>query len=284
MFQQYFFLLSLVSVIVLCSCEKEEKINPNEIVKEFTLKLSTEQSVVIPKNRAEKGEGTFRLYADHKLEFLIKISNLAQDDALTGAYFGEGNYLKDNFIVRKIVDGTIKDIEGKIVAFQKDSVKAKIQLAAFEANEIIKLFPKLTCVVQSRKQPNGLLRGFTFGEVAFGIDVPLSARNISPPISRNDSALVSLRLTTTNELFSKITLVRFLNTDVIRTTRIHEGDRYVNNGTVVLTLANEAKDYGVIKNFSLTTEQAEKLKKEKLYIMTVSSFMTTPGLMRGQLR
>lgn len=281
--KDFFVSLFLMSGL-LFACEKEDKINPNEVVKEFTMTLSTEQSIVIPRNRREKGEATFQLYADHKLDFRIKINQLSNDDPLIGAHLSEGDVLKDNFILRKLVDGTVKDVEGKTIKFQQDSVKAKIQLSAFEASEIVKLLPTLTCVVQSQKHPSGLVRGFTFGEVALGVDVPLSARNISPPISRNDSAIVALRLMKTNELHSKITLVRFLSTDIIRTTRIQEGDRYVNNGAVLLTIANEAKDYGVIRKFTLTTEQAEKLKKEKLYIMTVSSFMASPGLMRGQIR
>jgi hypothetical protein len=266
-------------MLFLGSCDKsDESPNPNEVKKEFTVKLSTQQSAYIAKDRTETGTASLKIYGDNKLEFVVKVSGLQAGDVLTTVDINEGDIFDNIYKFKNLVNGTN-------IKFQADSAKSKIQLAQFEADSLIKSFNKFNITVYSQKTPKGLIRGFLDKELAFGADVPLSSRNINPAITRTDSAYVRLRVTQDNKLYSQIQIIRTsLVGDILKTTKIHEGDRFTNNGTVITTIASQTSDYEVIKSISITPTDVEKLKTQKLYVNTISEFMSTPGLMRGQIR
>ncbi|GAB4337599.1 MAG: hypothetical protein OHK0038_16040 [Flammeovirgaceae bacterium] len=273
-----FFIISLGTFFVISSCgKKDDSPNPNEVKKEYIIKLTTQQNTYIPKDRTETGIASLKIYADNNVEFSIKVSGLQAGDVLTNVDIQEGTILDNFFKYKNLVNGST-------IKFQADSVKAKVQLYQFEVDSLIKSPNKFNITVYSQKAPNGLLRGFFDKELAFGADIPLSSRNINPKIDRTDSAYVRLRVTQDNKLYSEIKVVKLLNGDVLQTTKIQEGDRFTNNGNTVLTIASQPSDYEVLKVLSISSSDLEKLKTQTLYVNTTSAFMPVPGLMRGQLR
>jgi hypothetical protein len=96
---------------------------------------------------------------------------------------------------------------------------------------------------------------------------------------------VRLRITQDNKLHSQIEVIRTtIEDDVLKTTKIHEGNRFTNNGAAIITIASQITDYEVVKTISISSSDVEKLKTQTLYINTISEFLSTPGLMRGQIR
>jgi hypothetical protein len=118
--------------------------------------------------------------------------------------------------------------------------------------------------------------------IDMAVDVALSGTNEVPPVVTTASGIALLRLTTDKKLYSRITVNNLEAGDALLFAHIHKAPIGV-NGSVIVDLAANAADFGVIKMTTLTDLLVTSVKVDPVYV-NAHSTMHPGGVVRGQIR
>jgi hypothetical protein len=256
--------------VVFTSCDKDD--DDPTLVKEWTVPLSAKHENPAPAGRNETGTATIQLLSDNTIKYTINVTGLAAADALTNAHIHVGNVITNGPVVQGLdpvfsgstATGTLTNLRTTFI----DSLKSDVNELYFN--------------VHSTQVPGGLVRGQMNIGIDMAVDVALSGTNEVPPVVTTASGIALLRLTTDKKLYSRITVNNLEAGDALLFAHIHKAPIGV-NGSVIVDLAANAADFGVIKMTTLTDLLVTSVKVDPVYV-NAHSTMHPGGVVRGQIR
>lgn len=130
--------------------------------------------------------------------------------------------------------------------------------------------------------PSGLLRGQLNTKLEMVADVALSGANEVPAVTTAATGIALLRLTSSKQLFIRVSVAGLEANDALTASHIHRGATGANGG-ILLGLYTNAADFGTVKVFTVDDAQIATLKNDALYV-NVHSTSRPSGVVRGQIR
>lgn len=266
-------ILALAGLIVFSvSCQKDPETLPPTVVREWMVKLNTQNQLTIPSGRNETGTAKLELMSNNSLRYDIQVNGLTGGDVLSSASIHSGNAGRNGpmvFLLTTLFSGGASSgsIENVRISFA-DSLE-------FWNHE-------LYVNIQSTAFPAGLLRGQVNTDVEVAVNVNLSGSNLVPPVSTTATGTAVLRVTSDKRLYSTVYVSNAPAGDEFSRSHIHIGTA-TQNGISMLRLADNAGDFNVLKNIQLTDTEYTTLKQNSLYVLVRSNNYLS-GILRGQIR
>ncbi|MFZ1530392.1 MAG: CHRD domain-containing protein [Ferruginibacter sp.] len=259
-------------IIISASCQKDAATVPATVVREWTVKLNTQNHLTIPAGRSETGTVKLELMSNNSLRYTIQVNGLAGGDLLSSANIHTGNAGKNGPLVFPITTifssgnaaGTIENVRNSFA----DSL---------EYGD-----PQLYVNIASAAFPAGLLRGQVNTDVEVAVNVTLSGSNLVPPVTTTATGTAVLRLTSEKRLYSTLLVSNAPAGDAFSRSHIHLGTADI-NGVSFVRLADNAGDFNVLQTIQLTDAEYSTLKLNSLYVLVRSNNYLL-GILRGQIR
>ncbi len=259
-------------LLFMASCQKDAETVPPTVVREWTVKLNTQNQLTIPAGRSETGTVKLELMSNNSLKYNFQINGLSGTDVLSSASIHTGNAGKNGpqvFLLTSLFSGgtssgTIENVRNSFA----DSL---------EYGD-----PQLYVNIPSTAFPAGLLRGQVNTDVEVAVNVNLSGSNLVPPVTTTATGMAVLRVTSEKRLYSTVYVSNAPAGDEFLRSHIHIGTA-TQNGISLVRLADNAGDFNVLQNIQLTDAEYNTLKLNSLYVLVRSNNYLL-GILRGQIR
>lgn len=255
------------------SCSKSDTITPAPTsIKQWTIAMSAKNENPAPTTRAETGTAVLELLSDNSLKYTITVVGLTSGDAMVAAHLHVGNVISSGGVIQDLspvfnggtATGTVSNLRSTFVDSLKDDV-----------NEIY-------INAHSTQVGSGLIRGQLNAKLDFVTDVVLNGANEVPAATTTATGLALIRLTTTKQLYLKLTTSGIEAGDAFSAAHIHKAAFGVNGSVFIGFYANNA-DFGTTKIITVDDATITSLKTDAMYVNAHST--TKPGgLIRGQIR
>lgn len=264
-------LLLLTTLVI--SCSKSDTTTPAPTtVKQWTIAMSAKNENPAPASRTETGTAVLELLSDNSLKYTITVVGLTSGDAIVAAHLHVGNVISSGGVIQDLspvfnggsATGTVTNLRSTLVDSLKDDV-----------NDIY-------VNAHSTQVGSGLIRGQLNAKLDMVADVVLLGANEVPATTTTATGLALIRLTTSKQLYVKITSSGIEAGDAFTAAHIHKAAVGVNGSVLVGFYANNA-DFGTTKIITVDDATFASLKADPIYV-NAHSTSKAGGLIRGQIR